>query len=45
MNALKNAPKGIIANRVRQSLEFNKVVEQYDHAQERQIFGKTLMDV
>ena len=41
---LRNAPKGIIANRVRQSLEFKSSLHSYDYQRERQLFGKTLKD-
>ena len=44
-SSLRNAPKGIVAHRVRQSLQFQNSLDSYDHEREKQVFGKNLLDV
>ncbi len=42
---LRNAQKGIVANAVRQSLEFQLSVENHDYLREQRLFGKTYKDI
>ena len=42
---LRNAPKGVVAHRVMQSLQFKSSLEKYDHQRERLLFGKSLKDL
>ena len=42
---LRNAQKGIVANAVRQSLQFKSSIDKHDYSRERQLFGKTFKDI